>query len=346
MTIFCDCTGRFVSDRVGNPKCLLKLLCGGSYYIFQFQILSLSATTTTTRNLTSAGISFNPNVPPGFIFDGSHVGNTSNSTNSSDQANTTFKTTRETQRTMITSGRPMRTNDTFSSVTLPTQGHVNISTQRQSVTSQSIQTVIKTSSSPSTRNQVTPRLTTPKLDKYTSDTLNTTEGTNASLSNSTVTAPYSQTFSVMLEITNVPNVTTVSTPTPVAITSEMTQNNTSKYTSFTSDITTKQENLSTVTKAVPQRPTTDPFSDNRPWNLRRSTHRPHGNVNGIGRRTTTELIYDDYDKGDTFWPVAMALTIGVPTIIVFAVTITVLYRRRMNKPRGLLGIYGTDYQSM
>ena len=108
---------------------------------------------------------------------------------------------------------------------------------------------------------------------------------------------------------------------------------------------TKQTFLSNVSTTLRKRPTTDPFNDNRPWNLRRSTHHPSGIGNGK-RRTTTEPISANYDNGDTFWPVAMALTIGIPTIIVFAVTITVLYRRRMNKPRSLLGIYGTDYQSM
>ncbi|KAL3866651.1 hypothetical protein ACJMK2_043934 [Sinanodonta woodiana] len=37
---------------------------------------------------------------------------------------------------------------------------------------------------------------------------------------------------------------------------------------------------------------------------------------------------------DTYWPVAMALTIGIPSIIVFAVTITVLHRMRKSKFMG------------
>lgn len=52
---------------------------------------------------------------------------------------------------------------------------------------------------------------------------------------------------------------------------------------------------------------------------------------------------EDFDSRDAFWPIAMALTIGIPTIVVFGVTIAVLYKRRISKPRGLLSMYGQEY---
>ncbi|XP_033750775.1 serine-rich adhesin for platelets-like isoform X4 [Pecten maximus] len=38
---------------------------------------------------------------------------------------------------------------------------------------------------------------------------------------------------------------------------------------------------------------------------------------------------------DTYWPIAIAVTVGVPVIIVFAVTITVLNRKRLERPNRL-----------
>lgn len=52
---------------------------------------------------------------------------------------------------------------------------------------------------------------------------------------------------------------------------------------------------------------------------------------------------DDFQSRDSFWPIALALTIGIPTIVVLAVTITVLYRGRLTKPRSLLAMYGQEY---
>ena len=63
----------------------------------------------------------------------------------------------------------------------------------------------------------------------------------------------------------------------------------------------------------------------------------------IDKQTSSINEFDDY--GDTFWPVAIALTIGVPTIIVRGITITLLNRRRMHKRRGLLKMPGADYQN-
>ncbi|XP_045215389.2 uncharacterized protein LOC123565596 [Mercenaria mercenaria] len=57
----------------------------------------------------------------------------------------------------------------------------------------------------------------------------------------------------------------------------------------------------------------------------------------------TRTFSDDFESRDSFWPIALALTIGIPTIVVLAVTITVLYRRRIAKPRSLLSMYGQDY---
>jgi hypothetical protein len=63
-------------------------------------------------------------------------------------------------------------------------------------------------------------------------------------------------------------------------------------------------------------------------------------------RLSFAFLDTDFRSRDSFWPIAMALTIGIPTIIVFAVTITVLYRGRLAKPRSLLSMYGQDYNQM
>lgn len=63
-------------------------------------------------------------------------------------------------------------------------------------------------------------------------------------------------------------------------------------------------------------------------------------------RLSFTFLDTDFRSRDSFWPIAMALTIGIPTIIVFAVTITVLYRGRLAKPRSLLSMYGQDYNQM
>ncbi|WAR00700.1 hypothetical protein MAR_025072 [Mya arenaria] len=52
---------------------------------------------------------------------------------------------------------------------------------------------------------------------------------------------------------------------------------------------------------------------------------------------------EDFTTYDTFWPIAMALTIGIPAIAVFGVTIAVLYRNRLGKPRGLLAAFDDEY---
>lgn len=52
---------------------------------------------------------------------------------------------------------------------------------------------------------------------------------------------------------------------------------------------------------------------------------------------------DDFESQDSFWPIAVALTIGIPTIIVLGVTIAVLYKKRMGKPRNLLSMFDQDY---
>lgn len=55
---------------------------------------------------------------------------------------------------------------------------------------------------------------------------------------------------------------------------------------------------------------------------------------------------DDFRSPDSFWPIAITLTIGIPTIVILAVTITVLYRGRLTKPKSVLAMYGQDYQTM
>ncbi|KAL4228075.1 hypothetical protein ACF0H5_013510 [Mactra antiquata] len=79
----------------------------------------------------------------------------------------------------------------------------------------------------------------------------------------------------------------------------------------------------------------------------------HLNVTETSNTTTDPMrilvIYseDDFISRDSFWPIALALTIGIPTIIVMAVTITVLYRRRMSNPRSRMSVYaGHDYSTM
>ena len=67
------------------------------------------------------------------------------------------------------------------------------------------------------------------------------------------------------------------------------------------------------------------------------------NVTNLGRLRYT---YDEFDAGDKLWPVGMALTIGLPTIIVLAVTITVLYKRQVAKPRSRMSFYGQNYAQM
>jgi hypothetical protein len=54
----------------------------------------------------------------------------------------------------------------------------------------------------------------------------------------------------------------------------------------------------------------------------------------------THTLADDFQAPDSFWPIALALTISIPTIVVLAITIAVLYRRRIAKPRSLLSMYG------
>ena len=100
-----------------------------------------------------------------------------------------------------------------------------------------------------------------------------------------------------------------------------------------------------ATKLALKQTTTDPFNNKSPFNIPRITYESRKNES-YEKQTKPNSTEDLYDDGDTFWPVAMALTIGVPTIIVLAVTITVLYRRRTNKRRSLLEVYGADYQSM
>lgn len=79
-----------------------------------------------------------------------------------------------------------------------------------------------------------------------------------------------------------------------------------------------------------------------------TTHSVVNNLNSTADNDNSTFFIiqyseDDFESEDSFWPIAMALTIGIPTIIVLGVTIAVLYKKRMGKPRNLLSMFDQDY---
>lgn len=289
--------------------------------------------------------SFNPNVPPGFVVGGSptaeklngslNISNISPDLSSLPTTTTTFSKLSSREPSSVISTHPdnRQTNST------------NMSNQtKESTTEIPTNVTTKTDTTESPVKPVPPLYhngtKTHSLKTTTTETfkiaVNSTITALTTLNNSTVSR---QTTTIIpIKLVSKPPITPSLAPANSPNNTELTAQTTIFFT------TEKNISLNNST-TVQKRPTTDPFNDNRPWNIHRSTNRPNGKES-VERRTTSESNGYSYDKGDTFWPVATALTMGIPAIIVFAVTIAVLYRRRMNKPRGLLEMYGTDYQAI
>jgi hypothetical protein len=60
-----------------------------------------------------------------------------------------------------------------------------------------------------------------------------------------------------------------------------------------------------------------------------------GNSSGLALTTDPDDQHGGGGEDDTFWPIVAALVIGVPSIIVFGIAITVIHKRRLASPARL-----------
>ena len=151
-------------------------------FYFYFQVIVIGETTTIKQDSVSdTRVSFNPNVPPGFIFDGSSGSTVSNSLNSSDVNTTSLKTLSTNTTTGVSQTTLSKTSPRTTGIT-----SVILSTHKQSSSSQSTQKVQEsTRNSPITVQTTSVGIST-KLPAvtalHTSEALNSTDSENASLS--------------------------------------------------------------------------------------------------------------------------------------------------------------------
>ena len=91
------------------------------------------------------------------------------------------------------------------------------------------------------------------------------------------------------------------------------------------DVTVSEENSTTTTPTTTTTTRVTPSVENTTLMVGSS-----GNSSGLALSPDTSSVEDD-----TFWPIVAALVIGIPSIIVFGIAITVIHKRRLASPARL-----------
>ncbi|XP_046373667.1 mucin-2-like isoform X2 [Haliotis rufescens] len=224
-------------------------------------------------------------------------------------------------RAGTTTDKSIGTTQTPTSTTLEASSSSSSSTTRTTTTP---------TTTPTTTTITTTEATTAKKSATTSTTRSTTP-TPSTTATTTTTTTINPSPSTRNNKPNPPSTATATTTSTTPTTTTINVTKTSPALKATTPVSPGINSSSTSTQAPPSTTTviTTPFEDLS------SGHTPGPLLATSSESKAGGLsvsVSGDPENDDTFWPVVAALVIGIPSIIVFGIAITVIHKRRLGHP--------------